>query len=117
NESTSGTSTAAVMSRSARFRFADVAGAAGTLGKDDIAIRLLGDGRVLRGPRLHAPEASLPLLVGGDGLVQIGPVKVRPKGWRKVELRVGGAPEEKVGNALLAPGANEEIDGAHGHRW
>src|SRR3954469_5545879 len=63
--------------------------------------------------RRHAPEAALAVLEVEDRLVQLAAAEVRPEHARDVELRVRDLPEEEVGDALLAGGADQEIRVRH----
>ncbi len=55
------------------------------------------------------PEAALALLVARDGGVEVAGGEVGPQHVGEVELRIRQAIEQKVGDAPLAPGANDQI--------
>src|SRR6185437_3127976 len=69
----------------------------------------LADRFALRELLAGAPEAALPAAVGGDGFVERLGAEVGPQRVGEVELGVGELPEEEVGDALLAAGADEEV--------
>src|SRR5262249_13357560 len=74
---------------------------------------------VLRRPNLFAgsSEAALTLLVGSDRGVECIRVEVGPEEIGEIELRVGKLPQQKVRNALLSSGADEQVRlGRIGHR-
>src|SRR5687768_11580399 len=56
-----------------------------------------------------AAEASLAAAIGGEGLLQRGGAEIGPQGVGEVELGVRELPEQEVGDALLAAGADEEV--------
>src|SRR5258706_14294320 len=56
-----------------------------------------------------APEAPLALAVPVDRLVECHGIEVRPQAVGEKELRVGELPKEKIADALLAAGADEQI--------
>ena len=49
-----------------------------------------------------------------DGLQEVFLAKVGPKNWGEEEFGVGDLPEEEVGNAEVATGANEEVGVRYG---
>src|SRR6185503_20708565 len=55
-------------------------------------------------------EAALALGVGVERGVEILAAEVGPEGAREVELGVGRLPEEEVGDAELAAGADDEVE-------
>src|SRR5690348_1882585 len=60
-----------------------------------------------------APEAALPRLVLAQAGLQRGAVEIRPELVAEDELGVGALPEQVVGEALLAAGADQEIGVVH----
>src|SRR5690349_2836095 len=56
-----------------------------------------------------APEAALALLIPDDGRVELPGVEIRPERRREVELGVGELPKEEIADALLSPGADEQV--------
>src|SRR5262245_40350823 len=62
------------------------------------------------GQRWHGAEPPVPPGVDLDSASQVRPVEVGPQGVQEHELGVGGLPGEKVGQALLAAGADEQVD-------
>src|SRR5574341_321137 len=64
-----------------------------------------GDGS---GPQ--SAEAPLAPAKLGHGVFQVLPVEVRPQLRCEVQLRVGGLPKQKVAQALLAAGADQQVD-------
>src|SRR5690606_5027385 len=61
----------------------------------------------------HAAEAAPPAVVGLDGLDEVLLAEVRPERWRHVELGVGHLPEQKVGDAQVPAGADEQLGVGH----
>src|SRR5688572_21119172 len=57
----------------------------------------------------RAAEAPLALAVRRDRLVERRAVEIGPQRLGEIELGVGKLPEQEVGDALLAPGADEKI--------
>src|SRR5687768_13285991 len=57
----------------------------------------------------RAAEAPLALAVRRDRLVERCAVEIGPQRLGEIELGVGELPEQEVGDALLAPGADEKI--------
>src|SRR4051794_36937005 len=53
--------------------------------------------------------AALARLKVDDRLEQIAPAKIGPENFRDVNLRVRNLPEQEVGYAQLAAGADEQI--------
>src|SRR5690554_7396075 len=60
----------------------------------------------------HA-EATLAALEVGQRLVEGLGIEIGPQQWREVELGIGQLPEDEVGDALLAAGADAEIHRRH----
>src|ERR1019366_10148353 len=58
-----------------------------------------------------AAAARVEILEGG---VKIGSAKVRPQARSEMQFRVSNLPKRTVAQALLAPGADQEIDVGHG---
>lgn len=61
----------------------------------------------------EATESALAMLVGVDGLEQVKAVEVGPEAVGDEDLGVGDLPEEEVGDALLAGGADDEVGVGH----
>src|SRR5204862_7021872 len=63
------------------------------------------------GARLIAgqTESSLARLVRLDGGVELASIEIRPQPFGEIELGVRGFPEQEVGEAELAAGANHQI--------
>src|SRR5258706_7083762 len=57
----------------------------------------------------RAAEAALALAIGGHRGIEGRGIEVRPQRFGEIELRVRELPEEEVGDALLAAGADEKI--------
>jgi hypothetical protein len=57
----------------------------------------------------YASVAAFSLLIIDDGLEQVRLGKVRPKGFRHPEFRVGDLPEEEVAQAQFAARANKQV--------
>src|SRR5688500_8193481 len=57
----------------------------------------------------HAAEPALARLVVSNGLEELPAPEVGPEHRGDEELRVGELPEQEVGDALLAGGADEEV--------
>src|SRR5690606_11356709 len=56
-----------------------------------------------------APEAAFPRTIPLESLIEIAGPEVGPVALGEVEFCVGQLPDQEVGNALLAPGTDEEI--------
>jgi len=73
----------------------------------------LGDGLkrvdLLVGVVVQAAETAVAALVVGDGLEKMSAAEVGPEAISDVDLRVGDLPEEEVGDALLAGGADDQV--------
>ena len=54
-------------------------------------------------------EATLPMLVVEDRLVEIALTEVGPKEIHEAELRVGQLPEQEVADPLFATGTDEQV--------
>ncbi len=61
----------------------------------------------------EAAEAAFAALVCGDGFEEMEAVEVGPEAVGDKDLGVGDLPEEEVGDALLAGGADDEIGVGH----
>ena len=61
----------------------------------------------------EASEAALALLVVGDGFEEVDAAEVGPEAVGDEDLGVGDLPEEEVGDALLAGGADDEVGVGH----
>src|ERR1017187_6474396 len=61
------------------------------------------------GLRDQAAEPALALLVFADRRFERGAVEIRPKCRHKHQFAIGRLPEQKVRQALLAAGADDEI--------
>ena len=61
----------------------------------------------------EAAEAALAALVVGDGFEQMDAAKVGPEAVGDEDLGVGDLPEQEVGDALLAAGADDEVGVGH----
>src|SRR5712664_488366 len=74
-------------------------------------ITMSGDFGPLRRFDLVAGAAEAPLAgaIGDDRRVQRGGVEVRPQRVGEIKLGVGELPEQKIADALLATGADEQI--------
>src|SRR5438093_11323523 len=60
-------------------------------------------------PSIGAAETSAPVLEVMNRLVEVLSAKVRPQGVGDPELGVCGLPEEKIRDAELAAGADQEV--------
>src|SRR5439155_3913799 len=60
-------------------------------------------------PSIGATETPAPVLEVMDRLVEVLPAKVGPQGVGDPELRVRGLPEEKIRDAELPAGADQEV--------
>src|SRR5690606_5242077 len=61
-------------------------------------------------------EATFPRTIPFEGFVEVVSGKIGPVAFREVQLGVGELPDQKIGNALLAPCANEQVGlGRKGH--
>ncbi len=70
-------------------------------------------GKGLIGRFAEAAEAAFALLIVGDGLQKMEATKVGPQALRDEDLGVGDLPQKKVGDALLAGGANDQVGIGH----
>ena len=61
----------------------------------------------------EATEAAFAALVVGDGFEEMEAVEVGPEAVGDEDLGVGDLPEEEVGDALLAGGADDEVGVGH----
>ncbi len=61
----------------------------------------------------EAAEAAFAALVGGDGFEEMEAAEVGPEAIGDEDLGVGDLPEEEVGDALLAGGADDEVGVGH----
>ena len=61
----------------------------------------------------EATEATLAALVSGDGFEEMKAAEVGPEAVGNEDLGVGDLPEEEVGDALLAGGADHEVGVGH----
>ncbi len=61
----------------------------------------------------EAAEAAFALLVVVDGFEQVDAAEVGPKAVGDEDFGVGDLPEEEVGDALLAGGADDEVGVGH----
>ena len=61
----------------------------------------------------EAAEAALAVLVVGDGFEEVEAAEVGPEAVGDEDLGVGDLPEEEVGDALLAGGADDEVGVGH----
>src|SRR5690349_17311708 len=68
------------------------------------------------GPGRYPTESAIARLKCREGLEQIAFAELRPEPVGEVELRVGRAPEQEVGDPLLSTGADEKVDRADVHR-
>src|SRR5688500_4817399 len=103
---TSGSSATAVRTRVSSTGAALEAGSAGLRQR-------LGLRELLAG----APEAALAPAEGVERVGERGGPEVRPQGFGEVQLGVRELPQEEVGDALLAAGADEKVGlGCVAHR-
>src|SRR5690349_17339111 len=58
---------------------------------------------------VDAPKAAFAGLIRGDRFKEVPRRKFRPRDIREVQLRVGRLPQQKITQALLAAGPNQEI--------
>ena len=72
-----------------------------------------GIGKGFVGGLTEAAEATLALLVGGDGFEEMEAAEVGPEAVSDEDLGIGDLPEEEVGDALLAGGADDEVGVGH----
>src|SRR3979409_2379297 len=56
-----------------------------------------------------ASEAAFALLVRGDRRIQRDGVEIRPQHVGEIKLGVGELPKQKIGDSLLAAGADEKV--------
>src|SRR5882757_7598487 len=61
----------------------------------------------------EATEAAFAALVGGDGFEEMEAVEIGPETVGDEDLGVGDLPEEKIGDTLLAGGADDEVGVGH----
>src|SRR4030095_8274428 len=61
----------------------------------------------------HPTESAIALLKVGDRPVEVGGAEVGPQDRRDPQLGVGDLPQQEVGDAHLAAGANQGIGVAH----
>ncbi len=61
----------------------------------------------------EAAEAAFAALVVGDGFEEMDAAEVGPEAVGDEDLGVGDLPEEEVGDALLAGGADDEVGVGH----
>jgi len=57
--------------------------------------------------RTDLPVSALPVVEDVNCFQKLGFFKIRPPCFGEIEFGVGGLPEEKVGQAMLAAGANQ----------
>ena len=79
--------------------------------REEPRVFLLGDLQLISGPNLvpSQPEATLTSREIVQGLTIGHGIELRPEQIGEVELGVGGLPEDEVAEALLPPGADEEV--------
>src|SRR5271170_5049612 len=73
----------------------------------------LEDGDCFVGGFAQASEAAFAALVVGEGFEEMDAAEVRPEAVGDEDFSVGNLPEEEVGDALLAGGADDEIGVGH----
>ena len=74
---------------------------------------LEGLGLFVGGALGEASEAAFAALVVGDGFEEVDAAEVGPEAIGDEDLGVGDLPEEEVGDALLAGGADDEVGVRH----
>ena len=62
---------------------------------------------------IEAAEASIALLESGDAFQQVFAAKIGPEALRHEDFGIGDLPEEVVGDAHLARGADEQVGIGH----